>query len=94
MSNENICALQDKFLELVLGTGIDKRLWIAEDEKRLATITSVRKVNGIHQDLFFVDEKSVSAYQLLRAVLDSENMRIHFILVNTSGAACIQINLA
>ena len=70
MSDENLSALEDEILELILGTCIDKRLRVAEDKQRLTTVSTSREVNGIHQDLFFVDEKSVSTYQLLRAVLD------------------------
>ena len=94
MSYENLSALQDEFLKLVLSTCIDKRLGVAENEKRLATLSTDRKVNGIHQDLFFVDKKSVRTNQLLRAVLDSEYMTIHLILINSSGRAHIKIDLA
>ena len=71
MSYENLCTLQYKLLQLILGTCIDKRLRIAEDEQRLATVSTSREVNGIHQHLLFVNQESVSAYQLLRAVFDS-----------------------
>ena len=85
MGDENFRTLYDEFLELLLGTCIDKRLWIAEDEKRRATVSPDRKVNGIHQDFFFVDEKGVCTYQLLRAILDGKDMTIHLILIKTTG---------
>ena len=94
MVKENLRTLCDKFLELALGVSIDKRLWITEGEKRGATLSPDGKVEGLLQYFFFVDEKGVSTNQLLRAVLDSEEMPVHLVLIKAAYCTrLLQIDL-
>ena len=93
MVKENLRALCDEFLELALGARIDKRLRIAEGEKRGATLSPDRKVECLLQYFFFVDEKGVSTNQLLRAVLDSEEMPVHLVLLESANCTHFQIDL-